>query len=60
MFASLTPAMGEPDLMVSIPGQLLNTANIYWVLDETTQCIDTFVTSSMSNGELIIMNYFCR
>jgi hypothetical protein len=58
-YASLIEVLGQPSVVMEIPGQAAQTASIYGILDEATQCIDTFTVARL-NMEMMVENYFCR
>lgn len=58
-YASLVEVLGQPSVVMDVPGHEAQTASIYGILDETTQCIDTF-TVARFDTEMIVDNYFCR
>jgi hypothetical protein len=57
-YASLIEALGQPSVVMEIPGHA-QTASIYGILDEASQCVDTF-TVARFNMEMMVDNYFCR
>ena len=58
-YASLIEALGPPSVVMDIPGHAAQTASIYGVSDETTQCVDTFTVARLGM-EMIVSNYSCR
>lgn len=59
-YTTLTEALGEPAMIMSVPGRNdHSTAKVYGILDEGSQCIDSFTVVTFS-GEPIVTNYFCR
>ena len=58
-YASLIEVLGQPRVVMEIPGQAAQSASIYGILDEATQCIDTFTVARL-DMEMMVDNYFCR
>lgn len=62
-YDALREALGEPELLMNIPGRspLLAWIVVYGVLDEKSKCVDTFtLVNEAKRGELTVAAYSCR